>query len=384
MLIAPVNSVHTQRFTGWLLRMGVKVVLVGREAPAELPTGVRFKHYPTDWKILGRVPFFWRFAKKISRLRLWMLWKRISPDITHLKWIGREAIACHEVGIKPLVLTCWGSDINQFFDDDFEGKFEPSRREKLGKALASAKRVVADSSQTLDRCDQLAGSKVERELMYLGIDTTVFIPGYESEAEAWRKALNIPPNVKIILSIRGMNWKYGQDDVVRAFASALTTCPDTYLILLRYCVNSQEYLINVEDLIKELNLTGHIRWLDAVEQKQMPVLYSMADVVVNYPVVDAFPVSFLEAAACGKRIVSRSLPAYKGVGVENFIEFVRSGGSEELGASIVNVLNEPPETRVMLSEKARHWALENGDERKCVEKLLGVYQSIISKEKIPD
>src|SRR5947209_2461077 len=121
MKIAPWYSIHSIRPLNWLLKYGHEVIFVGSKDPnPESRERYRFIPYPfargarVYRKILG--------PKRGDRVVDWMLasllhriWRGARPDIVHVHYVDQCAYHCAKGGLSPLLLTVWGSDINQHF-----------------------------------------------------------------------------------------------------------------------------------------------------------------------------------------------------------------------------------------------------------------------------
>jgi glycosyltransferase involved in cell wall biosynthesis len=64
--------------------------------------------------------------------------------------------------------------------------------------------------------------------------------------------------------------------------------------------------------IAALRLVADVRWLSDVPVSELPALYGASDAIINFPAMDGFPVTFMEAAACDCPVISADLPAYAG------------------------------------------------------------------------
>jgi glycosyltransferase involved in cell wall biosynthesis len=145
--------------------------------------------------------------------------------------------------------------------------------------------------------------------------------------------LAIPENAKVFLSIRGWSHFNRHHTILEAFARAL---PDMkfkpYLIFKKYSstIESDNYQMELNELAKKFGITEYIRIMDEVEYNQMPIVYAFSDVIINYPSVDAFPVTFLEAAACERPVITCRLPSYENTFAEKYFRMVSSDSIEEL------------------------------------------------------
>ena len=231
--------------------------------------------------------------------RIW--WRAVRPDIVHVNCVADSAYHLARAGVRPLVLTVWGTDVNQHFFQDAD----EAHRRRARLALRHAEAIIIDSPHMAEKCTKLAEKTVRTELLPLGIDTNLFHPGYREAALNWRKKLEIPATSRIILSIRAFQRRYGHDAALDAFARALPALGgEAILVFRRYNLNEAEnYETHLRKRSESLGLSHRIRWMDAVPYEQLPELYALADLVVNYPLYDAFPVTFMEAAACGRPVV---------------------------------------------------------------------------------
>lgn len=404
MLMAPSSQIHSQRFFRWLQKAGCEVFLVDASSDSE---PYYFVSYPinsvtTIRRVLGTLlmkslrrllrnlyPVI--SARSRRKVEVWLqgiaeywrllqlrhIWRKIRPDIVHVHWVGLKAYDCYKARLRPLVLTCWGSDINGFFEP-FRG--DPALAKRIGLSLAWADFVFSDSRQVQERCSFLARRTIHSMLLYIGIDTTRFRPGDVDAARMWRKKMDIPQCAKILLSARALKREHRHEVILRAFAVARKSLDfPIFLVLRRYNVEDRSYEQEIRTEAERLGVTSYLRWLDPLPYESMPEIYSMADVVVNFPVVDGFPVTLIEAASCGKRVVSNRLPAYEGTGLEDIIRMVSPDTERELANGMIEVLQEAKDVASIQSERARKWACEFGDERMCIQTLLETYESIIRR-----
>ena len=68
-------------------------------------------------------------------------------------------------------------------------------------------------------------------------------------------------------------------------------------------------LARLERRAADAGIGEQLRILEDVAHDELPDLFRLADVVVSVPETDSFPVTLLEAMACGRPIVVSDLPA---------------------------------------------------------------------------
>ena len=310
----------------------------------------------------------------LHRIQLWIWWRAVRPDIVHVNYVADSAYHLAKAKVKPLVLTVWGGDVNQHFFADAD----EDQRRRAGIVLRHADAVIIDSPEMAEKCAKLAGKIVRTELLPLGIDTNLFRPGYREAALAWRKKLEIPANSMVIVSMRALQKGYGHDAILDAFAQALPSLGgEAILLFRRYNLNETE---NYEAYLRKrsdyLGISRHIRWMDLVPYEQLPEVYALADLVINYPLFDAFPVTFMEAAACGRPVVSCHLPAYAGTFAEEFFQMTSPQDVEKLAGAIIRQLSHPISASTELLIRARRVVERCFNESVSSGKLLHLYKDV--------
>ena len=97
----------------------------------------------------------------------------------------------------------------------------------------------------------------------------------------------------------------------------------------------------------------------------MPTIYQLADVVVNYPIWDAFPSTLMEAVACEREVISSNLLAYKGTFVEEFCTLVEPNNLTALAKAMVNAVNTNTKDLAPRLAQGRRVIIEQYEEKNC-------------------
>ena len=383
MMIAPASSPHAVRPVEELLKLGCEVVFMAAHDPfSEHAAGYSFLKSPS-WRGKHTVK---RISRNLCKLldywfEVWpmkLAWKRLSIDIVHVSWVNEQAARCAEEHIQPLVLTVWGSDINDLFAPNVDEEY----RSRIGKALAKADLILVDSSDMIDKCAELAGRSVNVKMQMVGIDTELFKPGYAEEARLWRNDLAIPGSSKVILSVRALAAHYGQREIITAYAQSLPRFTgSTVLVINRFngCSDMicSPYEMELRELVMLLGIGDHIRWMNPVPVSRLPQVYAAADVVVTFPSKDAFPVTFLEAAACEKPVISSLLPAYKETFAAKYFTMVKKDSISDLSHAMVNHVNSGSTSPSTFLEEARRLIVSDYDKTRTSAQLMARYKEVL-------
>ena len=382
-MFAPANNIHSLRPLDWLLSAGCHVTLVDRDDPGRANHDrYRFVRYP---HALGascyRKLFTLRTARRLTFLdhlvQLRLLWRRVRPDVVHVHWVDKRAYRVARAGLRPLVLSVWGSDINVHFLPEASSY----GRRTTGSALAAAARVIVDAPDMPDKCARLAGRPVHTELLPLGVDTKIFSPDHPGARDQWRRRLRIPSDARVILSVRGFSRRYGHHQVLQAFADALprfrTSAFLTFVVYNeRAFGESAAYRLELEHLATALGVNPRVRWIPELPHPRMPEIYAFADIVVNYPSMDAFPVTFFEAAACERPVISVQLPAYAGTFAETYFRMVEPTHLSSLSDALVELVNDREGRPASTLAAARRAVQQEYDESMSRRRLLDIYTQL--------
>lgn len=355
--IADPNSIHTRRWLGWFVRHGHEVHLVdpfdtaidpGFDGGIEvhrvsLPSG------PPVAGLLGR------------RRALRRVLARIGPDVLHAHFVRRFGWQAALSGVRPLVVTPWGSDLLRV-----RGRSVRTRWWNWF-ALRSAD-LVTVSSEGMRAAAIRAGAKPDRvELVHHGVDTGRFSPSKASRTGPRR-----------ILSIRAIAPLYHHATAIEAIARLAADGLRPELVLTR--MGSAEQLDQLEALARERGVGAQLRILERVEHDALPDLYRSGDVLVSIPETDSFPVTLLEAMACGLPAVVSDLPAVTPVyGVLDPIArelIVPIADVEATAGAIRRALDLSGAERTRLADRLRAFVVETADYDTHMRRMEGLYRGL--------
>lgn len=379
LMLAPGQLANSRRPVDWLLDAGVEVVFLDPRNP--LPVGHRrFRYIP--FPKTGVSLFRRSFGSRIGHaMGLWavpplrFIEGLVRPDIVHVYFVDHRAYHCVKAGMKPLVLSVTGTDVNMHFRPDAD----PEHRRVIGATLSAADLVMVDSSDLVDKCVELAQRPIAIELMMPGIDPAPFRPSRAGGAEL-RRELAIPPDTEVIFSPRALAPQYGHHAILDAFAAARPRLKRPAILVLKRFNHgdrraAKAYERELRRRAGALGVLEAIRWVDDMAVAKLPGLYALADVVVNYPAMDAFPVTFLEAAASERPVITCRLPAYAGTFAEKFFEMVRLDDPDDLAERMVAVLNGPP-PRAERLRAARRVVEEEYHASGSARRLVEIYRRV--------
>ena len=161
---------------------------------------------------------------------------------------------------------------------------------------------------------------------------------------------------------------------MRAFASVVSqTDLNLFLIFHQYLDRDSNYEKELRSLAVELGVAERVIWLEGIADDQMPVLYSLSNVVINFPDYDGLPVSFFEAAACKKPVITNNLRAYRELLENGAFVVVPAGDLVQLAIAIERVFYDSDRQMEQKLEKNYELILQVADQRKCIYQMEQVY-----------
>jgi glycosyltransferase involved in cell wall biosynthesis len=383
LLVADFSVVHSRRYLHLIQKAGCDVVLLdaGRRA---YPFSKRLANDYYLWPRRGGERFTRcligpglaaNLSEAVIRVQLRLLCTIARPDIVHVQWVGDRAWSFARAGIAPLVLTAWGSDLNRIAEDP---NYDTSAGDRIAEVISKTALLIADSQSIVDIANSLVTSTVPSMLLPIGIDTRLFRPGLKGEAFKWRRELGIPDTAKVVLSPRALKQNYNHGTILRAFACAvLKRNFDAYLVFKAYDCADTKYAREINTIGRDCGIRDRIRIMDEVAYERLPIFYAMGDFAVNFPTMDAFPVTFLECLACELPILSIRLPAYENFGMPAYLQFTVAATEESLENSISDLL-APTHVRQDMT-RARAYVSANFDESAMARDLGRAYENVLKQ-----
>jgi hypothetical protein len=376
--VANLSDIHHRRYVEALVRVGAQVHLLeqnSRVHKVDVPVATRSK-----WPVAGRRTISKilgpglgnSFADWVIHSYLKRVWRRTQAQLCHVHWIDERAWHCAMAGLHPLVLTCYGSDLNWTRFPDHDRRLLTQK----AQAIAECDLFIADSEDMIALASELAGRELHSLLLPIGINTQTFRPGYETQASDWRSALAIPEHATIILSPRLIRRNYRQDIIMKAFCIAVREGKiDAYIIFKKY-LSDKTCVDEILAIASQEGMLERVRVINEVPYEYLPILYSMVDVAVNVPAMDAFPVTFLECCACEVPIISSRLPGYSSNGIAKYLTFIEGDDEYALSRKLVSMCDG----RIGLPRmhEARAHVVHHFDESVFDAELVSAYDDLVN------
>jgi glycosyltransferase involved in cell wall biosynthesis len=205
----------------------------------------------------------------------------------------------------------------------------------LMRTYAKSDKLIALSKAYLDQSVFLQTFSARVKVIPNGID----VKDYEVSMtkDECRNKLQIPENAHVILFLGNLTQRKGPHLLVHAMKRIVEQDPSVKLVLAGAKSDSGDTLIS---LVKQLNIEENVVFMGPVDEATKLLCYKAADIFSLPSYSEAYPLSVLEAAACGLPIVVSNLSIYSGIIVDGFNGLLfETGDYIDLSKKILYLLN---------------------------------------------
>ncbi|WP_250462773.1 glycosyltransferase family 4 protein [Microbulbifer litoralis] len=233
------------------------------------------------------------------------------------------------------------------------------------KVARRLRHIVTVSRQSeRDIIEQFGVAPEQIELVYNGIDTEIFQPQPHIE----RRPLRIMTTASADQPLKGLRF------LLHALAELREQHPHLELLVVGQLREGGA----TEQLLRQLQLQGAVRFVSGVSNREMAEYYASAAVVVCPSLYEGFGLPAGEAMACGVPVISSdggALPEVVGdAGV-----VVPAGNSGALAHALAELLADEPRCTA-LGEKGRARIERHFSWRLAADRLVAYYRRILGEE----
>lgn len=293
-------------------------------------------------------------------------------DVVHAVMVNASALSAAvycRLKHKPSLLTLQSGDSEEYVRG-YLGPFFPI----YPRLHRSFDRVHAISRHLRDQAIRYGADRSRIAVIPNGVDTTIFSRGVYALAdlESLREGLGLTGK-RIIVSASRLSITQRVSDLVRAMPGVIQEHPDAVALL----IGDGEDRPALEKLSSELHLDGRVRFLGALEHKQVAPYLCLAEVFVRPSATEGLGTAFLEALACEVPIVGTPVG-----GIPDFLEEEKTGlfcepGKPESIAKAVNRLLSDGELARECASRGRAMVEESYQWDGVAERIAGLYEDLL-------
>jgi len=304
-----------------------------------------------------------------------------APLVTKKEIMNFDVIHVHEGNVLGTIISYYAKkykvpyilQAHGFLASKLEGK--RSLKGKMWdilfeyRTLYGAKKVLALTETEAKDYKKMGINENKIEIIPNGIDLEQY--KHLPKKGRFRKKYGLKDREKIILYLGRINRTKGIDLLANAFANLSKKLDNIRLVLVG---PDDGYRSELEKLIEALKINDKVLFTGFVSNEEKLAALVDADVFVT-PSFSGFPVTFLEACACGVPIITTT-NGDKLDWIHNKVGYVVEYNREKLANAIYNVIYDK-ELRMRLGKNGRKLAREEFDWSKIIQKLEKIYLRII-------
>jgi glycosyltransferase involved in cell wall biosynthesis len=220
------------------------------------------------------------------------------------------------------------------------------------QGLKRATLLIADSAWTKGSLVAALAIPPERiHVVHLGVDHERFRPLQVSDA--FRRKYGLESGARHLLYVGSEDPRKNLETLLRAFALIRGSRQDVRLVKVGAAHHLAEHA-RLEALAHTLGIESAIRWTDHVPEEDLPLFYSVADVVVLPSHYEGFGFPVLEAMACGTPVVCNDATSLTELAGQAAV-LVR-GGSAAFADAIGSLLDDSEHRRRVRERGLSHAA----------------------------
>lgn len=266
----------------------------------------------------------------------------------------------------PLVIRLHGTDA---YFCNLEGRSQKKKNFFFeSKALKNADAIISVSDFTAIKTRVIFGLSKNIITLYNGIDTDKFKP------------LCLPKNTGLILYFGTITRKKGVLDLAKAFQIVRNKNPDAKLRLIGSdnldVLERKSTLALFKEFLND-DARGAVTHLNHLPYKEVVKEIDMAGVVVLPSRAEAFPMSWLEAMAMEKAIVTSNIGWAKELMINNETGFMIHPDDVESLADSILILQNDTELAHRFGMNARQRVVSNFSSEIVVKKNIEFYKSFL-------
>jgi len=244
------------------------------------------------------------------------------------------------------------------------------------RLLRDASKVIALSKVEAEQYKCMGMSEEKIAIIPNGIDLSEYaeLP----PKGAFKKKFNIPEDKKIILYLGRIHKIKGIDFLIRACAYLKNKMSFKNTILI-IAGPDDGYLSEIKYLAQASDVSNSILFVGPLYGADKLAAYVDSEVYVLPSRYETFPMTILEAYACGKPIVASRVGGLKDLVIDGETGLLfELGNVKQLARSIFNLLNSNDVAKEM-GLKGKNFVRENFTIEKVVERLEKVYEEVVKR-----
>ena len=374
-------NVHVRQLSLALGELGIQVDIFTRAHGDEPETieyiseRVRVVHLPAGGaevpleELYGYLPQFLEGVENFQREN-GIIYQAIHSHYWLSGWVGRKM--ARNLNIPHLVTFHTLALIKM---QSRAGEKEPLQRQQTEREImASASKIVAFSPHERDAMARLYGADPKRiELVPCGVDLSRFRPLDQEES---RKRLGLNGD-KVFLYVGRIESLKGVDLLVHT-AAHLEISPGIRVLVVGGDNGQSQEIERLRQLAQDLDVADVVDFVGRVDQEELPVYYSAADVCVVPSFYESFGLAALESMACGTPVVASRVGGLSTIIQHGHTGYLKSWRCPEAFANSLEMITSSKSLLESMGQAARRRAEGMGWDQ-VASAMAAHYQSLATE-----
>ena len=306
---------------------------------------------------------FYRYRKHVNAYLNKVIKQKSISLIEAADWTGITAFMKFKV---PVVIRLHGSDT---YFCHLEGREQKKKNFFFEKrALKSASAIASVSAYTAALTKDLFGLQKGMTVIPNLIDTDRFIP------------LDLLVKEGHILNFGSVIRKKGVLSLAEAFNAVVESNPKAQLLFLGKDVRDAQTGVSTKQLIMDLlseDAKSHVRFVEAVPYEEVQKYIAEAAVICLPSFAEAFPMTWLEAMAMEKGLVTSNIGWAKELMIDRVTGFMVDPNDIESLSAALNKQLADVSTRDQMATQARKHILSHFSKEQILQKNVDFYSNVI-------
>ena len=322
-----------------------------------------------------RVPIDLRIYTSCIPLLMFKCLHKIEYDVIHahtpVPAVADLAALQNIKQKRPFILT-YHNDIGK--EGFFGGTIATIYNNTIGSfLLRHADVIIATSRSYAINSVQLKKHLSKVKVIPNGVDLEIFHPRLDGKRLIIKHGVS--KDSKIVLFVGKIDHYKGCDYLLRAFASVVKIFSQSHLIF----VGSGSLEGKMKQMAIDLKITSNVTFLRNISDQDLPSCYAACDVFAlpSISFHEGFGMVQLEAMACGKPVVTTSIPGVKEVDADGVATIhVPPKNEKALESAIIRILQDE-KLRRRMCRNARKKA-EGYSWRRVAMEIENVYKKVMT------
>lgn len=189
------------------------------------------------------------------------------------------------------------------------------------------------------------GEEISIKVLNNALPPDFILPDRFEKPKLLLKKLHLSANDKVLLTVCRVGHherNKGIEQVIRCIPSLLFKFPKLYYLIVGK--TEAEEQLRLEAIIDALHIRPHVRFLHFIPPIELSNYYLLADIFVMPSKREGFGIAFIEAAACGRRIIAGNTDGSTDAVLDGTLgTLIDPNNAQQLQKAIADLLNKPCE-----------------------------------------